>query len=154
MRACNQVICKWLLSYRPGKTWIPGTIIEKTGPISYKIDTGGYIVRKHVDQIRIRYCEKPSTVETDAQLKSDDSIATVPATADSKITYQINPDIPVNIQSDSEITGATESTEDKVSSKDIPVSDSATTRKETVGVSKVRRSERVNKGIPAEKLNL
>nr|XP_006812005.1 PREDICTED: uncharacterized protein K02A2.6-like [Saccoglossus kowalevskii] len=38
-----------------GNRWLPGVIVEITGPVSYKIQLGNdRIVRRHVDQIRIR----------------------------------------------------------------------------------------------------
>ncbi len=39
-------------SYRNGEKWICGTVLEQTGPVSYKVNgTNGTIVRKHVDQM-------------------------------------------------------------------------------------------------------
>ncbi|XP_022825572.1 uncharacterized protein K02A2.6-like [Spodoptera litura] len=35
-----------------GEKWVPGTIVEQTGPVSYKVDIGrGENLRRHVDQI-------------------------------------------------------------------------------------------------------
>ena len=38
--------------------WIPGVVVEKTGPLSYKIRTTSHgIVRRHQDQIRVTHCD-------------------------------------------------------------------------------------------------
>ena len=39
-------------SYRGGEQWLSGTVVEKTGPVSYKIEIGGGWVKRHVDQIQ------------------------------------------------------------------------------------------------------
>ena len=38
-----------------GARWLPGVVVEVTGPLSYKVELGDQrIVRKHVDQMRSR----------------------------------------------------------------------------------------------------
>ena len=39
-------------SYRGGEKWVSGVIAEKTGPVSYKVQIHGGIIRRHVDQIK------------------------------------------------------------------------------------------------------
>ena len=39
-------------SYRQGQKWVDGIILERTGPLSYKIKVDGGSVRRHVDQVR------------------------------------------------------------------------------------------------------
>lgn len=37
----------------PGDKWVPGTIIERTGPLSYVVQVaGGQIWRHHIDHLR------------------------------------------------------------------------------------------------------
>lgn len=39
------------LNLRDGPKWLLGTIIEKTGPVSYKVAVNGQIWRRHIDQL-------------------------------------------------------------------------------------------------------
>ena len=42
-----------VLNFRPGEKWIPGKIIESTGPIPFRIQLqNGHIVRRHQDHLR------------------------------------------------------------------------------------------------------
>ena len=40
--------------YANGPKWIKGVVERITGPVSYGISARGYIVRRHVDQLRLR----------------------------------------------------------------------------------------------------
>ena len=43
-------------NYARGPQWLPGRVIVKTGPVSYKVElTDGRVWKRHVDQIRKRY---------------------------------------------------------------------------------------------------
>lgn len=46
----------YIKNYGSGRPWLPATIIETTGPVSYKTAnlTDGDINRRHVDQVRLR----------------------------------------------------------------------------------------------------
>ena len=47
-----------------GHPWIPGVVQETTGPVSFRIQLGDdSIVRRHIDQIRVRSCPAPLTPE-------------------------------------------------------------------------------------------
>ena len=37
-----------------GKKWLPGVVIERTGPVSYKVEVLGIVWRQHVDQLLLR----------------------------------------------------------------------------------------------------
>ena len=70
------VMCR---NYRPGPSWIHGTIAEKTGPLSYVVKTTeGLLWRRHVDQILL--CDSVGTEEADQApskaLVDDDDIHT------------------------------------------------------------------------------
>ena len=42
-------------NYRAGPVWIPGTVVERNGPLSYLIKAnGGQLWRRHIDQLRER----------------------------------------------------------------------------------------------------
>lgn len=42
-----------------GQKWIPATLIERTGPVSWRVKTqDGKLVRRHQDQIRPRHDQK------------------------------------------------------------------------------------------------
>ena len=44
-----------VLNFRPGEKWIPGKIIESTGPISFRIQLqNGHVLRRHQDHLRHR----------------------------------------------------------------------------------------------------
>jgi len=41
--------------FRPGQTWLTGTVVKRQGPVSYKIKTeNGQIIRRHQDHLRKR----------------------------------------------------------------------------------------------------
>ncbi|XP_041985329.1 uncharacterized protein K02A2.6-like [Aricia agestis] len=54
-------------NYASGPNWLPGVIVEKTGPSSYKVQTeGGLIIDRHIDQIiKITSHDKDSSHDTD-----------------------------------------------------------------------------------------
>ncbi len=44
-----------LKDFRTNSTWLPGSIVQQTGPASYKVEIGdGRILRRHLDHIRDR----------------------------------------------------------------------------------------------------
>ena len=48
-------------NYRRGPKWMPGTVVDVTGPVSYLVQlTGGLLVRRHVDQLRARVLRSDS----------------------------------------------------------------------------------------------
>ncbi len=58
----------YMRSYTRGSRWIPGVIIEVTGPLSYKVRTGdGQVHRRHIDQLldRVVPSVDPSRPEPD-----------------------------------------------------------------------------------------
>ena len=48
----------WFRNYSGNAKWIPGTIIMKTGPASYKVKSNDQIYKRHVDQIKKRLTRK------------------------------------------------------------------------------------------------
>lgn len=46
-----------------GKFWLPGEIIEKTGPLSVQIQLkDGRVIRRHLDHVRLRESDEPDTI--------------------------------------------------------------------------------------------
>lgn len=50
--------------YRSDKKWIPALIHSQTGPLSYQVDTGNNIWRRHADQLRTAGINPSSDVTT------------------------------------------------------------------------------------------
>jgi len=49
----------YVRNFGRGERWIPGEIVQSTGPVSYKVKTSeGLLVRRHADQIRVT-CAEP-----------------------------------------------------------------------------------------------
>ena len=38
-------------NYRSGEKWIPGVVMKRHGPLSYEIETGRGVWRRHIDQL-------------------------------------------------------------------------------------------------------
>lgn len=48
--------------YGGGPKWVPGAVVEATGPLSYRVQTAdGQVHRRHVDQLRERMFPAPDT---------------------------------------------------------------------------------------------
>lgn len=41
----------WAQNYRPGEKWLPRVVLEKVGPVSYRVEVQGQVWRWHVDQL-------------------------------------------------------------------------------------------------------
>ena len=67
-------------NYASGQAWVPGEVVQVTGPASYKyrLDNTSGIVRKHVDQLRYRHpvstpegkiseCQNPTATQSQAE---------------------------------------------------------------------------------------
>ena len=58
-----------------GKTWLPGSVVETQGPLSFIVDLeDGRRVRRHIDHVRLRTSESVVTPDTDDWV--DDLITT------------------------------------------------------------------------------
>jgi len=44
----------WLRNYSGNPKWIAGTVIMKTGPVSFKVVSSDHVYKRHVDQIKKR----------------------------------------------------------------------------------------------------
>ena len=45
----------YVKDFRYKKTWMPGTVVDKTGPVSVRIQLDdGSVIRRHQDHVRVR----------------------------------------------------------------------------------------------------
>ena len=75
-RPCNIGIDDTVVvrNYRKGDKWIPGTVTEQTGPVSFKVQTQDHsIVRKHADQLRTSACGFDFPLATHSQTEPQTS---------------------------------------------------------------------------------
>ena len=42
----------FIQNFRGEPRWLAGTVVEKTGPVSYRVQVGEMLWKRHVDQIR------------------------------------------------------------------------------------------------------
>ena len=66
----------YVRNYGKGERWIPGQIVESTGPVSYKVRANdGLLMRRHADQISITCVQE---YESDTPFSSDTSVIPLP----------------------------------------------------------------------------
>ena len=54
----------YVRNYQPGRSWLPGEVQERTGPVSFRVKMqDGRLCRCHIDQVRKRSVEEPSASE-------------------------------------------------------------------------------------------
>ena len=69
---------------RGSKNWVPGQIMEQTGPVSFWVElNSGTVVRRHQDQIRRRYDSvdaaiAPNLIEPPVTVTSEPSVTSTP----------------------------------------------------------------------------
>lgn len=44
----------WVRDFSGREKWLPGTVIDKTGPLSYRVEVAGNVWRRHVDHLLSR----------------------------------------------------------------------------------------------------
>ena len=64
----------WLRNYSGNPKWIAGTVVMKTGPVSYKVMSGDHIYKCHVNQIK-----KRSVNIDEISSQSDDEFFSIPS---------------------------------------------------------------------------
>ena len=88
------------MNYANGKRWMPGLVVEQTGPLSFVVELiRGGLVRRHQDQFRRRYSDGPQTPDTtvveppsfSAQMTSTHTMTT--PTLESNASSVAEPDI-------------------------------------------------------------
>ena len=52
---------------RGGPKWVPGTVLEQTGPVSYQVQVSDHVWRRHIDQLLEHNTSSPSGVTQDVQ---------------------------------------------------------------------------------------
>jgi len=62
-------------NFSKGDKWLPGRIVERTGPVSFKVELEGegLIWRRHQDLIRKRHVDEIPYSPVDLELPEDDS---------------------------------------------------------------------------------
>ena len=55
----------WVHNYRRGPKWVSGTVIERTGPVLYRVKVNDQSWKRHVDQLRDSYLCPPAREATD-----------------------------------------------------------------------------------------
>ena len=59
--------------YRHTHKWVPGTIVQKLGPVTYQVDLGkGNIVKPHVDQLTWRLAPQSADLESKETPSTED----------------------------------------------------------------------------------
>jgi len=60
-RSFNEGDLVYVVNFGTGQRWIPGVVIEKSGPVSYVVKlSDDKNVRRHIDHVRLRYAENVS----------------------------------------------------------------------------------------------
>ena len=60
--------------FRHTDKWVPGTIVQKLGPVTYQVDIGsGNIVKRHIDQLTQRLTPQPVVSETNETQTTEDN---------------------------------------------------------------------------------
>ena len=64
---------------REGPKWLPGTIIERTGPVSYRVQVGDQLWRRHTDQLLSSLITPAGSSVEKSQVATDMDSMTSPA---------------------------------------------------------------------------
>ena len=61
-------------NYARGEKWMPGVVSRETGPLSYHVEVGGGIVRRHVDQVISRDSQREEVIEVTSEDEGDNNV--------------------------------------------------------------------------------
>ena len=159
MRILNPGDLVYIYNFSYGERWIPGTILEKTGPVSYKIQLlDGRITRRHQDHVRLRYNSVPD-VPTSCTQASMSAPPVVPAdvslpeqppvdTESDDNPQPVGPSLPEAPSSDPSPSFKSPVTPPSSS----PATSMGTSPESTTATPELRRSSRISK--PPERLVL
>lgn len=53
-RALTAVSKVWVRDFTDRQKWVPGVVISNTGPLSYRVQVEGQVLRRHVDHLLVR----------------------------------------------------------------------------------------------------
>lgn len=89
----------YVKDFRYKKTWMPGTVVEKTGPVSARIQLDdGSVIRRHEDHVRVREREPAADTVDSEVLEAAPMAISIPfATSEpdaSSLPNTSSPDIP------------------------------------------------------------
>ena len=72
--------------------WYPGIVEDITGPVSYTVKLpDGRVVKRHVDQLRVRYESGPQPTDQSPPLGSLDGPLMIPATPPTQTLVDLTP---------------------------------------------------------------
>lgn len=91
---------------RPGPDWVPAVIVERTGPLSYIVETNDHIIwKRHVDLLReYSVREDISKGEFDTNTDVDSEIPVIPSTISSNVS---NGPVDINLDNNPVLVPAT-----------------------------------------------
>ena len=89
----------YVKDFRYKKTWMPGTVVDKTGPVSARIQLGdGSVIRPHQDHFRVREREPAADTVASEVLEAAPMAISIPfATSEpdaSSLPNASSPDTP------------------------------------------------------------
>ena len=89
----------YVKDFRYKKTWMPGTVVDKTGPASARIQLGdGSVIRPHQDHVRVREREPAADTVASEVLEAAPMAISIPfATSEpdaSSLPNASSPDTP------------------------------------------------------------
>ena len=110
----------WMRNYRGTDKWIPGVVMSKSGPLSYRIRANDQIHRRHIDQLKKR-------AKQDVDDNCDDFIEF--SSRQSPVTPEL-PDIPAEVDdADTTVPGSSDSIPTETDSSESQAPEPVTTRR-------------------------
>ncbi len=86
-------------NFRSGLKWLPGTVVERTGPLSYRVQGAGDRIwrSRHVDHL-LQSMDTPQRVSLEnpaepCPLESDPSLPVPPPDRETSPSAQVNPEL-------------------------------------------------------------
>ena len=98
---------------RPGDKWVPSTIIERTGPLSYLVQVGGGKTwKRHIDHLR-QMSDSPQEEQMTETTKDSDTLiqfptshtASIPESGDGKSTSSVTESTPMTCRYPQRVRG-------------------------------------------------
>ena len=96
-----------------GNEWVQGTVIQKSGPYSYRVNTPNGPVRRHLDHVRVSHAESPSRSPekesvTKAPCVGAEELATAEHTGHTETELDCNPELVSDLDSELQQNGDSE----------------------------------------------
>ncbi len=95
-----------LKDFQTNGTWLPGSIVQQTGPVSYKAEIGdGRVLRRHLDHIRDRTHSLSTTESSQDDMTNPNDLDDTAAHNDLQ-DFEVSPDPSPTPPDESPSTGA------------------------------------------------